>query len=430
MNSPRFKCVCAHSSLSSKLETITELQRHLEDSVRSGQGSHEGDTSKPASANTSYNTYYFVRGEEGDSPDGGGDSGTPRGSSTPKQSPAPKRPHQDLGAALEDALSQISALQSELQEVKQLNKRLQDQLGEEKSTSVSEKYHELEQEVDRLLAELDSEKERSLAEREQQQEEFDALQKQLRDTENKVIQLEQQLRSAMMRDATTSTDANTTEALQNEIEGLQQELDEAQATIAFQNAELSKLGVQTTPQKQDKATLASSSLPNLLTPETPLKTMSDSWTSPPRGTAMGERPDVRALREKHEEMTRLNQELQRKCHEQLNKTTPTHSRPSSAHSASNTSTTIQWQAKLREQEQALRAEMLERERNFLSQIRESETRYIEREAEWRASESALKRQVVELESRLSDAMRTTDNLRGKLAEALSEKRAKDEEILK
>ena len=51
------------------------------------------------------------------------------------------------------------------------------------------------------------------------------------------------------------------------------------------------------------------------------------------------------------------------------------------------------QAKLREQEEALRSEMLERERGLLGQLRESEARLIEREGEWRARESALHQQV-------------------------------------
>ena len=51
------------------------------------------------------------------------------------------------------------------------------------------------------------------------------------------------------------------------------------------------------------------------------------------------------------------------------------------------------QAKLREQEEALRSEMLERERGLLGQLRESEARLIEREGEWSARETALCQQV-------------------------------------
>ena len=71
--------------------------------------------------------------------------------------------------------------------------------------------------------------------------------------------------------------------------------------------------------------MAASSMPNLYVPEaTPVtKTTSDSWTTPGHGrSGVGEQLDVSALRERHEEATRLNQELQRKCWEQLGRSPP------------------------------------------------------------------------------------------------------------
>ena len=147
---------------------------------------------------------------------------------------------------------------------------------------------------------------------------------------------------------------------------------------------------------------------------------------------MGKHPDVRALREKHEEVTRLNQELQRKCHEQLSKSPSSLRRPSSATKLSSFST-IQWQAnlrELREQEQALQKEMMEKERSLLSQLRESEAHHITKEEEWRGKEAGLKQQVVQLEAQLAEATRNGESLKSRLAEALEESRDKEEEIRK
>ena len=59
------------SSLSAKLEHLTELQRHLEQSLHSTpdhspyKGGEGGGATPAGSTNTSYNTYYFTRGGEG-----------------------------------------------------------------------------------------------------------------------------------------------------------------------------------------------------------------------------------------------------------------------------------------------------------------------------------------------------------------------------
>ena len=307
---------------------------------------------------------------------------TPR--HTPQKSP-------DLGAAPRDASQQISALQSELEEVKRWNEALQarlDQSGRTRDVGVGmekdsesripstavpqvtgfapERYLELEREVDRLLYELEAEKERSQVEKEQQQRGFAELQAKLEEAEEKVGSLEQQLRLAMSHDAATSSDALAAESLREEVERLGRELGEARGTVAglkgrFQaesddnrrlRAALAELravsiGTMTTPPMETKSTLAASeslsAMPSLLlTPEQTPVAVADSWTSPPYGVstgmgAGGEPVDVRALRERHEEVTRLNQELQRKCREQLKKSPP-QSRPGSGgHS------TLHWQ---------------------------------------------------------------------------------------
>ncbi len=124
---------------------------------------------------------------------------------------------------------QVGALQSELDELKRWNSELQARLDDSRPPP---NYHQLEGEVDRLVAELDAERERSKLDRARQQQEFDALQEQLKSTEDKVVDLEHQLGVAMMRDAGTSTDDKTSESLQSEIEKLVSELDGARATIA------------------------------------------------------------------------------------------------------------------------------------------------------------------------------------------------------
>ena len=327
-----------------------------------------------------------------------------------------------------------------MDDLKQWNSELQARLNEggagDDDTRPSPNYQQLEGEVDRLVAELDTERERSQTEKAQQQQELDAVQDQLRNTENKVRDLEHQLRLAMMRDAGTSTDGQTEDSLQKEIDKLVSELDQARATIASLRGRLdaernenqrlrSELSDSHTPRhtpyRVDSEAQASSSMPNLLAS----KNLSDSWTSPARASvSMSEQPDVQALKRKHDEVTRLNQELQRKCQEQLHRSPPSSRPGSGSHSVS------QWQAKLREQEDSLRTEMMERERTLLAQIRESEARGIEREADWRQLETDLRRQIVDLETRLTEAVRSGETSRRKCEEAVEECRAKDEEIQK
>ncbi len=347
----------------------------------------------------------------------------------------------------------MGALQSELDELKRWNSELQARLDDSRPPP---NYQQLEGDVDRLVAELDAERERSKLDRTQQQQEFDALQEQLKSTEDKVVDLEHQLGVAMRRDAGTSTDGQTTsESLQSEIEKLVNELDGARATIATLRGkldaekneahrlrtELSDLRVthSTSQQQTDDEGQASSSMPNLLSP----KHLSESWTSPAKASvSLSERPDVKELKRKHEEVTRLNQELQRKCQEQLFRS-PSSSRPSSGgHS------TTYWQGRLREQEDRLRTEMMERERVLLVQIREAEASTVESEEEWRQLEGELRRQVgewrqkeeewrqlegemrqqvVDLEGHLSEALRSGER---RFTEVTAECRLKDEEIQK
>ena len=139
-------------------------------------------------------------------------------------------------------------------------------------------------------------------------------------------------------------------------------------------------------------------------------------------------PDVSALKAKNDDITRLNVELQRKCQEQLLKTPP-HSRPNSG-SSGGRGTAAAWQAKLRETEARLRAEMLEQERVLLSQVREAESRLLEKEGEWQAQVARLRQEGVELEKQLAEAMKGKQALRTKLMEREELLETKDEEIIK
>lgn len=363
--------VCVSSSLSSKMEHLADLQRHLEACFQDSQ-SNAADN-KPASGNTSYTAYYFMRGEDGEplvadgdnEEEGEGGRTPPKRSSTPKKS-SPKTPpkfrehfskDEPLESVPRETQAQISALQSELEEVKRWNDALQTRLkksggtrdagvGMEKGAKVNppqsvsfaqEKYLELEAEVDRLLGELEAEKEHSQAEREQQENERAALQGELSAASERVGELEQQLREAVMRDAATTTAETAT--LGEEVEALRQEVGEAEATIARLKgwlqaerddnqrlrSEVAEMKQERLRQSPARSTAATASMPNLLlTPDrTPGKKTSDSWTSP--GITVGSQGDgldMRALKERHEEVTRLNQELQRKCCEQLHKSPP------------------------------------------------------------------------------------------------------------
>ena len=385
-----------YSTLASKMEHLADLQRHLEACFHDSKSTTQD--SKPASGNTSYTAYYFMRGEDGEplvneedneAEEGGrGGQTPPRKSSTPKKH-SPKSPpktserftrEETLGAVPpREAQAQIGALQSELEEVKRWNDALQTRLKESGGTRdvgvgmekgatavpsqspslAREKYVELESEVDRLLGELEAEKERSQSEREQQETECAALHGELSAARERVGELEQQLRESVMRDAGTSTgETEALNALEEKVEGLQWRLGEAGATAARLKGQLQaekddnhqlreevkemrRERYQQSPAGGDRAPSvgATASMPNLLlTPDrTPGKTTADSWTSPGVGVggARGEGLDMRALKQRQEEVTRLNQELQRKCREQL------HRSPPSASAAATTSAS--WQ---------------------------------------------------------------------------------------
>lgn len=496
----------ASSSLSAKLEHLTNLQRHLEDSLREAKAQEQDSARKEAApGNTNYTTYYYMQGGDRDSSGEEDEEGGIRASSTPKVASARRSSPQ----MLRDHEAELEALRAELEEMRRWNEALQARLDESRSARhvgvgmekggkastqsqtvgdgegvSAERYMELTREVDRLLEELEGEREKSRAEHRLQEEQVDAIQETLKATEEKVVSLEERLRATMLRDASTSTDhleeverlvgeleeARATIArLRGQLEGaqgnnaeLREHYDRAQAAIAklrgqvdgahnsmadlrgqldraqganaelrgqlkFEEAENKRLreevanisisSAERSPHKEGEGLTFTSSMPNLATP----RNRSDSWTS--HRSLLVERPDVRALKAKNEDITRLNAELQRKCHEQLLRTPP-HSRPSSAGQSSSYR-----QAKLRETE-VLHSEMLERERTLLSQLRSAEARLLEKETEWQAKMAGLRQEGVELEAQLAEAMKSKQSLRIKLMEGEVTIQSKDEEILK
>ena len=227
----------ASSTLAAKLEHLTALQRQLEDSVRE---SRAGESPSKSANSTNYTTYYYMRGEGGDS-GGEGEDGGIAGTSTPKVPSKTLRDHEaeirGLGAELEELRRWNEALQARLDDGR---KTRHVGVGMEKGGGVSvhtqtvgagvgvslEKYEELRREVDRLLEELEREKAKSLRDRKQQQRELDDIQHTLQDTEDKVQDLEIRLKAAMLKDVSTSTQQL------EEAEELAQELDRARATVA------------------------------------------------------------------------------------------------------------------------------------------------------------------------------------------------------
>ncbi len=539
----------ATSSLSARLEHLTALQKHLEESLKArGEGVDGGDSpgKQGGSTNTSYTTYYYTDREGGmENKDGAG----------PGTSDSPRR----QAGARPDSEAAINALRAEMEEMRRWNEALQARLDKTRDVGVGmekggassakpqgsnvsqEKYVELTREVDRLLEELERERERSRAEHLQQQEEMDAIRETLQNTERKLREMESKLRTALLKEEGASADHEkmvgeledaraTIARLRGQLEGAMQnaselrgqadnsrgtiaelrgqidnfrrtvaelrgqlansqsnnaelrgklennrvtiselmgkldasrktiaelrgQLDNSRSTIAqlrgqldFETKEnlrlreeIADISINSTslgrsPRKEEQDLNSSSSMPNLLASGDQegaglRNNTSDSWTSP--RTPLAERPDVRALKAKNEDITRLNYELQRKCHEQLLKTTPSQSRPGSGGGGQGTTTTtLLMRTRLREQEDSLRSEMAERERDLLSQVRNAESMLLEKEAEWQAKGARFRREKVELETQLAEAMKSKQELRSKVLESEVTVQGKDEEIVK
>ena len=339
-----------------------------------------------------------------------------------------------------------------------------------------ENYTELKNEVECVLTALETEREQFRRDRGTQQLEFEKLQTRVHEAEARAAALENQLRTQ-----TDGSRANL-ESLRQEIEQQQEEIEHLKGTIAslrgraeaeraenvHLHRELSSLKAQkqrASPHTVDKTTLISSSLPDLSdSAQLSSRSMTDSWTSPPRPTTAGDPLDVSALIAKHEEIVRLNHELQRKCCERLSGsiggTTPGHPGGGTAHERLSGSIggttpghpgggtapghpgggttpghpgggTTPGHGRGGGSERSLRVEStLKKEQAHSAQVDEMEGKLLKLETELREKEATLRRQTRELDARLKDTLNNNDILRSRLAETLGKVREKDEELTK
>ena len=339
------------------------------------------------------------------------------------------------------------------------------------------KYAELTQEVDHLLKQLEAEKEKSRKERRQQQAEVAEVQATLRQAEKKVLGLEEQMQAAMLlRDSSTSTsdlseemarlerevkEAHSTtarvtghcEGMQKNLAELQRQLDgshetivELRAQLEFERRENRRLKGElvnlSSILSTDDSLAASSSLPNLSMEGLNVRIKSDShrqksdsWTTPPpgRGTkGNNTKADVSALKAKNEDMTRLNDELQRKCQDQLLKTPPHSTSSNGGHLVGSS---VQFQSSLQEQREELPKEeqqqvMMDKERELLAQVREAEQLLLEKEEVWLSTEESLRQEGEELKKHLTN-VRKDEEIRIKVMLEVQESvKSKDERIIK
>ena len=413
------------------MDKVKELQKHLDSCFHETR--LKDTSSRPPSNNNT--TCYVVHGREKD--------GQPH---------TPARPPPSLlldtspsSSEVQAAGQKIEQLQAELEETRRWNESLQARLdqgrdmgvGGEDGSTLSldpEKYLELKKEVDRLVTSLETERAQFLREKGDQQREFARLQSRVREAEAQTVALENQLRMHGVQVVQMGDSRRNMESLQQEVCQQQEEIERLKDAIAALRSraeaeraenvhlqrELSSLKVQkrnTASQAVDKTTLISSSLPNLSdSGQLSSRSMTDSWTSPPRPTTVGDPLDVSALIAKHEEIVRLNHELQRKCCEQLS-----HSQVGSA----------QGHTKGKGSERSSRMETTTKKgQAHTAQVDEMEGKLLKLESELREKEATLRRQIRELDARLRDTINNNDVLRSRLAEALGNAREKDEELKK
>ena len=438
---------CTHSTLAAKMDRVKELQNHLDSCFHETR--FKDTSSRPPSNNTT--TCYVLGGDRRREEE---EEGKPYTPGRPPHVPS-------SNSKVPTAEQKLEQLQAELEETRQLNESLQarlDQGTQMRDTGVGggegvasvptpqshryhgtlsfapEKYLELKREVDRLLIALESEREQFRRAKGAQQHEFSRLQSRVREAEAQAVALENQLRMHNLKTVQTDDSRVELESLHQEVEQQQEEIGHLKGAIAalrnraeaeraenlHLQRELSSLKVHkrnAATQAADKTTLISSSLPDLSdSAQLSSRSMTDSWTSPPRPSTVGDPLDVSTLIAKHEEIVRLNHELQRKCCERLSN--------SQADSALG-------QPKAGSSERSYRVETtLKREQAHSAQVDEMEGKLLKLESELREKEATLRRQIRELDARLKDTLNNNDILRSRLAESLGKAREKDEELRK
>lgn len=259
----------------------------------------------------------------------------------------------DLHEAL---LKEVELLRAELEAYK-----AHEQEGIDVAGSLSVTLDELQSENEQLIHELELERERSKTDNLQLERKAALLEEEVKATRRKLLPLEKQLL---------------------EMNSLQRELERSRAECASLRGRLEaaedhsrRLRTEITEIRlsnlQHSDELIASSLPDLHNGQRP----SDQWAATASSfTLGGDHPDLSELIERHREVTRLNQELQRRCEEKLLSSPSSSQRGSSAHTNSSF-----WQAKLKQQEQTLRSEMSEKERHLKFRLQQLENQLRENE---------------------------------------------------
>lgn len=274
----------------------------------------------------------------------------------------------------EALLREIEQLRAELELYKD-----QEREGVDVAGSLSVTLDELQGENEQLINELELEKERSRRDGAHMEQKAALFEQELKNARKKILVLEKQLleMNSLQRDLDRS---------RNECASLRGRLEAAEDHSRRLRAEITELRLSNLHQSDD---MVACSLPDL---HDNMKT--DQWTATASSfTLGGDHPDLSELIERHKEVTRLNQELQRKCQEKL-LVSPSSSRNKGASPGNNSS--FIWQARLKQQEQALRNEMADNERHLQFRLQQLERQLRENEQ---------RREV--LKNQLAEAMEMT-----------------------
>lgn len=284
----------------------------------------------------------------------------------------------------EALLREIEQLRAELESYKE-----QEREGVDVAGSLSVTLDELQGENEQLIHELELEKERSRREGLHTEQKATLFEQELKAARKKILALEKQLleMNSLQRDLDRS---------RNECASLRGRLGVAEDHSRKLRTEITELRLANMHQSDD---MVASSLPDL---HNNMKPDENQWAATASSfTLGGDQPDLSELIERHKEVTRLNQELQRKCQEKL-LVSPSSSRKQGTSSGNNSSF---WQARLKQQEQALRNEMADNERHL--QVR-----------------------LQQLERQLRDNEQRREVLKNQLAESLEMTSTKEHEFIR
>ena len=224
---------------------------------------------------------------------------------------------------------------------------------------------EIQWENEKLIHELEFEKERSKLDGARMEKKASLLEQDLKTTRRKLLGLENQLLEMTN--------------LQRELERSRAECSSLRARLEVAEDHSHRLRTEVTELRLSNLhhsdEMVASSLPDLhIDPRPP----HDEWGATASSFTLGrDHPGLSELIERHREVIRLNQELQRKCEEKLLTS------PSSSRRPTNSSSNSFWQARLKQQERTLRNEMTDKERrlSFRLQQLEKQLRDIEQRRE-------------------------------------------------